>query len=96
MTINKTKGIAGSRKGLPSLRRCVGCRGMINVTELIRVVKSPDGVFAPDAQKTPGRGAYICKNADCLAKAIKTKGLDRSFKKKVPQEIYIGLGEMMK
>ena len=40
------------------------------------------------AGKKPGRGAYICANADCLAKAQKSKGLERSFKAAVPKEVY--------
>ena len=96
MTINKTKGVAGSRKGQPALRRCVGCREMINAMDLIRVVKSPDGIFALGTPKSPGRGAYICKDANCLAKAAKSKGFDRSFKQKVPQEIYHSLEDMLK
>ena len=38
--------------------------------------------------KLPGRGAYICPNAECLAKAQKSKGLERSFKVAVPKEVY--------
>jgi len=65
---------------------------MIDQRQLARVTKSPEGVFALDtAGKAPGRGAYVCKNAECIQKALKTKGLDRSFKQKVPQEVYTAL-----
>ena len=92
MKINKTKGIAGSRAGRPSLRRCVACRQMMEKAHLMRVSKSPDGGFALDATgKSPGRGAYVCKDEVCLAKVAKMRGFDRSLKKKVPEEVYAQL-----
>lgn len=57
--------------------------------ELIRIVRNDAGEFALDETgKMPGRGAYICNNAQCLEKAHKSKGLERSFKSAVPQEVY--------
>ena len=41
--------------------------------------------------KKPGRGAYICPNTECLAKAQKSKGLERSFKAPVPKDVYEAL-----
>ena len=75
------------------LRKCTGCLEMKNKKELIRVVKTDSDsgmmVFSLDFKgKKSGRGAYICPNADCLAKAHKQKGLERSFKQVVPSEIY--------
>ncbi|MCL2575240.1 MAG: YlxR family protein [Defluviitaleaceae bacterium] len=90
--INKTKGIAGSKKGNTSERRCVGCRQMVDKRELVRIVRNTDGDFSIDeTKKAAGRGAYLCKNADCVAAAIKNRGLDRSFKGKVPSYIYDGI-----
>lgn len=64
--------------------------------ELIRIVKSDDGVFRLDRSgKMQGRGAYICPNAECLEKAHKSKGLERSFKEKVPQSVYEELKKEM-
>lgn len=61
-------------------RQCVGCREMRDKTELIRVVKSPEGAVSLDFKnKLPGRGAYLCKNPDCLKKAVKTRALERAF-----------------
>ena len=40
-----------------------------------------------------GRGAYICPNLECLEKAKKSKGLERSFKTPVPAEVYEKLRE---
>lgn len=57
--------------------------------ELVRIVKSEDGTYSIDyTGKKPGRGAYICPNIECLEKAKKSKGLERSFKSSVPNEVY--------
>ena len=57
--------------------------------QILRIVCNADGSISIDETgKAHGRGAYICKNVDCLKKAQKSKGLERSFKRAVPQEIY--------
>jgi predicted RNA-binding protein YlxR (DUF448 family) len=57
--------------------------------ELIRVVRNDAGEFSLDfTGKKPGRGAYICPNAECLQKARKNRGLERSFKQQVPAGVY--------
>ena len=74
------------------LRQCVGCGEMKNKKEMIRVLKTEEEGFILDATgKKNGRGAYVCKNPECLKKAKKTKGLDRSFKLSVPDEVYDSL-----
>lgn len=74
------------------LRQCVGCGEMKSKKEMIRVLKTEDEGFVLDATgKKNGRGAYVCNNAECLRKAKKTKGLDRSFKVAVPEEVYDSL-----
>jgi len=71
------------------LRRCTGCKEMINKSLLIRIVRSGDNDFSLDPTgKLPGRGAYICKNISCLEQARKSKGFERSFKSQLPKEIY--------
>lgn len=71
------------------LRKCTGCQQMKNKKELIRIVKKEDNTFAIDLTgKMSGRGAYICGTAECLEKAHKSKGLERSFKTAVPKEVY--------
>ncbi len=71
------------------MRKCTGCQEMKPKKELIRVVKSPEGDFSLDfTGKKQGRGAYICPDEECLEKAHKSKGLERSFKEKVPSEVY--------
>ena len=92
MTTNKTKGVPGSRKKRPQ-RRCVGCREMKDKTDLVRIVRNADesGFAVDDTGKSAGRGAYICKDATCFKKAAKSGGFERSFKQKIPQEIYAEL-----
>jgi len=77
-------------------RRCTGCMEMKNKKELIRVVRSPDEQYSLDfAGKAAGRGAYICPDAACLEKARKQRGLERSFKQAVPQDVYDALLESL-
>lgn len=79
------------------LRQCLGCREMKPKKELIRVVKSPEGVVSLDFRgKKPGRGAYICPNAECLKRVRKSKALERAFSSPMPDEVYDGLEQQMK
>ena len=62
------------------MRMCVGCREMQPKKSLIRVVRSPEGDVSMDPTgRKAGRGAYVCKNAQCLQKALKQKQLERAF-----------------
>lgn len=82
------------------LRKCTGCNEMKQKKELVRVVKAPDkkdengqiiakGQVALDLSgKMPGRGAYVCKNTECLEKAIKARRFERAFSCKIPPEVY--------
>ena len=79
------------------LRMCTGCREHKPKKELIRVVKSPPGEISIDfTGKKSGRGAYICNNAACLEKAVKTRQLERAFSSSIPQEVYQRLEEELK
>ena len=78
------------------MRQCVGCREMKPKKELVRVVKSPEGVISMDLKgKSPGRGAYVCPQETCLQRAIKSKALERAFSTAIPQEVYDRLTEEM-
>ena len=78
------------------LRMCLGCRAMKAKDELIRVVKSPQGDVTLDfVGKKPGRGAYICKDGECLKRAVKSKALPRAFSAQIPQEVLDGLHEQI-
>lgn len=74
------------------IRMCAGCMARKEKGELIRVVRSPEGVVSLDLiGKKPGRGIYICKNPACLQKAQKAKRIERSFSAPVPPEVIEGL-----
>jgi len=76
------------------LRKCVGCKKISPKKSLIRIVKDAQGDISIDLTgKKNGRGAYICKNLDCLAAAFKKKQLDYSFKCKVDETVYQSLKE---
>ena len=69
------------------MRMCVGCREMKEKKELIRVVRSPEGEVSLDpVGNKHGRGAYVCRNADCLKRAIKQKQLERQLDVALPSE----------
>ena len=74
------------------MRQCVGCREMKNKKDMMRVLKTAeDSVVLDKTGRKNGRGAYLCINRECLMKAVKNKGLERSFKMSIPQEIYENL-----
>ena len=71
------------------MRMCTGCGEMKPKKELVRVVKTPEGEFLLDLTgKKSGRGAYLCANEQCLAKARKTKQLERALETAIPDEVY--------
>lgn len=64
--------------------------------EMIRVLRTAEGEILIDATgRKNGRGAYLCPSCECLKKAVKSKGLDRSFKMAVPREVYEALEKEM-
>ncbi|MBQ6816632.1 MAG: YlxR family protein [Clostridia bacterium] len=74
------------------MRMCVGCGQMKPKAELTRVVKTPeDQVLIDNKGKMNGRGAYVCKNVECLNSAHKSKRLERAFKQQISEEIYLNL-----
>lgn len=74
------------------MRQCTGCREMKNKKEMIRVLKTAEDEIVLDATgKKNGRGAYICFSRECLEKAKKNHGLERSLKAAIPDEVYENL-----
>ena len=70
---------------------------MQDKTRLVRIVRSPEGILSLDKTgKANGRGTYLCCDENCLAKAQKTKGMERSLKCAIPQEIYETLKDAIK
>jgi len=79
------------------MRMCVGCREMKEKKELIRVVRSPEGEVSLDpGGKKSGRGAYVCRNAECLRRAIRQRQLERQLNVALPAETAEALASAMK
>ena len=74
------------------MRKCVGCQEMKSKKEMLRILKTAENEFVLDATgRKNGRGAYLCFSKECLEKARKNKGLERSFKQAIPKEVYENL-----
>lgn len=78
------------------MRQCVGCQEMKSKKELLRIIKTAENEILLDTTgKKNGRGAYLCPNGECLAKAVKMKGLERSLKTAIPKEVIESLTKEM-
>lgn len=78
------------------LRTCIGCGESKPKRDLMRIVRTDEGEIIPDpGGRKNGRGAYVCRNAECIRKAHKIRGLDRSFREPVPDEVYARLEKEM-
>ena len=83
------------QKKIPQ-RQCMGCRERKPKRDMIRIVRTPEGVVNLDfGGKMNGRGAYICPNPECLKKVQKSKALDRSLEVTIPDEVYERLSKEM-
>ena len=71
------------------LRQCIGCNELKAKKEMLRILKTiEDEVVLDTTGKLNGRGAYLCKNVECLKKAVKNKGIERSFKMPIDKAVY--------
>lgn len=71
------------------VRQCMGCNEHKPKIELLRVVRSPEGVISLDfTGKKSGRGAYLCRDVKCLRRARKSRRIDRELGVEVPEEVY--------
>ena len=78
------------------MRMCVGCREMKPKAELIRVVKPQEEPAKIDLTgKAAGRGAYVCKSAECLKRAQKSRALERALETTIAPEVFDALVEQM-
>ena len=74
------------------MRQCVGCGSMKPKKEMMRVLKTAEeGIILDTTGKKNGRGAYLCRSMDCLKSARKNRGIERSFKMSIPNEVYDNL-----
>ena len=70
------------------MRQCTGCREMKPKRDLIRVVRAPDGGIHMDLRgKASGRGAYVCRDPECLKRAVRSRALERGLSAAIPQEV---------
>ena len=84
-----------AQKKIPA-RQCIGCMTSRPKKELVRVVRAPSGEISIDpVGKKPGRGAYLCPDPACLAKAKKKKALERCFEQPVPAQVYDALAAQL-
>ncbi len=73
-------------------RLCSGCQTFQDKKAMVRIVRTPTGEVVVDPTgKAPGRGGYVCKNADCIQQARSGKGLERALKTAVPSTVYDSL-----
>lgn len=71
------------------MRMCSGCMEHKPKKELIRVVRTPEGMIQVDRTgKCSGRGAYICSNTECILKARRAKRFERALECAIPGEVY--------
>lgn len=82
------------------MRQCVGCRQMKPKKEMLRVIKTAaeegtDEILLDATGKKNGRGAYLCRDSECLRTAIRNKGLERSLKMPIPKDVYETLTKEM-
>ena len=74
------------------MRQCIGCGEMKSKKEMMRVLKTAEGTITLDMTgKKNGRGAYLCISGECLEKARKNRGLERSFRRSIPTQVYENL-----
>lgn len=79
------------------MRKCTGCNEMKPKKELVRVVRSPEGEVSLDLTgKKPGRGAYVCRNTECLVRARKAKRFENAFSCVIPDGVYDKMEEELK
>ena len=79
------------------MRMCTGCGEMKPKKELVRVVKSPEEEISLDLTgKKPGRGAYVCPDAECLRAARKARHFEKAFSCRIPDELYDHMEEELR
>ncbi len=70
------------------MRMCVVTREKLPKKELIRVVKSDDGVIVDESGKVNGHGVYLKRDKDVIMQAKSKKILNRALETDIPEEIY--------
>ena len=79
------------------MRECIVTKERLPKKELIRVVRTPEGVVIVDPTgKANGRGAYLKIDKEVFEKAQKSKILNRTFGVEVSDEVFNSLNELIK
>ncbi len=74
------------------IRTCAACRVKRDKSAFHRVILQKNGAaYLDETGKGQGRGAYVCKDAVCIEKLIKQRGLNRSFKREIDKTVYDSL-----
>ena len=67
-------------------RKCIGCNQSYDKDTLYRIVAKEGELVIDHKQQMPGRGCYLCKNEQCLEKALKRKSFSRALKQDISSE----------
>ena len=70
-------------------RLCIACEAIKDKKDLIRITKDfkNNEIKINNEQKYQGYSIYICKNEDCLKKAIQKKKIGHYLKAELPENI---------
>lgn len=75
---------------------CIGCREMKEKKQLLRIVHTPEGGINLDPTgRMSGRGAYICREKECMEKAIRQHQIERAFSCSVSPDVYEQLKQQL-
>ena len=70
-------------------RKCIVCGELKDKGDLLRIVKNKEeGILIDETGKVNGRGAYVCKNEECIKGLRRTNKLNQAFKMKIEDDIY--------
>ena len=69
-------------------RMCIGCGQMKPKKELLRIVRNEEGYFPDPGGRSPGRGAYVCRNEECFKSLLKKHALERAFRERADEKAY--------
>ncbi len=79
------------------MRTCVVTKEKFPKSELVRVLRTPEGNVILDLTlKANGRGAYLKKDKDVINKAKKTKILNKTLETDIKDDIYEELLQLLK
>ena len=76
-------------KRKPPERKCTGCGEKFKKIDLIRIVRTPEGNVENKRTGTlSGRGAYICRDLECLRRSRKARRLESNLECSISSETY--------